>query len=170
MKAESFIVKSSEALQDDNLRAALAKAQTGFVSKRAAAIKDCDDFQAMRDAARDVREHALDNLPELLSEFEANVQAAGGTVHWAETPEQMRKIVLDICTAQEARYITKGKSMVSEEVHLNQALEDAGYTVDETDLGEYIIQLAGETPSHIVAPAVHKTRGDIQTLFKDLDS
>lgn len=167
MTVQTFIAKSSEALKDDTLRRALAKAQTGFVSKRAAAINECDDFPALKKAARAARDYALDHLPDLLEQFEARVSAAGGTVHWAETPAQMRDIVLAICKEQNARYVTKGKSMVSEEVHLNQALEEAGYTVDETDLGEYIIQLAGETPSHIVAPAVHKTREDIQTLFRD---
>lgn len=167
MTVETFIAKSSEALGDVKLRKALAKAQTGFVSKRAAAIAECDDFPALKKQARAARDYSLDHLPDLLEQFESKVNAAGGTVHWAETPEQLREIVLGICKEQNARYITKGKSMVSEEVHLNQALEDAGYTVDETDLGEYIIQLAGETPSHIVAPAVHKTREDIQSLFRD---
>ncbi len=167
MTVETFIAKSSEALGDVKLRKALAKAQTGFVSKRTAAIAECDDFPALRKQARAARDYSLDHLPDLLEQFEAKVNAAGGIVHWAETPEQLREIVLRICKEQNARYITKGKSMVSEEVHLNQALEDSGYTVDETDLGEYIIQLAGETPSHIVAPAVHKTREDIQTLFRD---
>ena len=167
MTVETFIAKSSEALNDEKLRRALAKAQTGFVSKRAAAIAECDDFDALKKQARAARDYSLDHLPDLLEQFESKVEEDGGTVHWAETPEQMRQIVLNICQQQNARYITKGKSMVSEEVHLNQALEDAGYTVDETDLGEYIIQLAGETPSHIVAPAVHKTREDIQTLFRD---
>src|SRR5690606_2718438 len=99
--------------------------------------------------------------------FEQRVQAAGGTVHWAETPEEMRAIVLDLCRERKARFITKGKSMVSEEVELNHALEEAGFTVDETDLGEYIIQLAGEKPSHIVAPALHKSRDDIEVLFRE---
>lgn len=167
MSADTFIARSSEALHDDKLQRALAKAQTGFVSKRAQAIAECDDFASLKKQARAARDYALDHLPELLEQFEAKVHAAGGQVHWAETPAEMREIVLSICKAQRARYITKGKSMVSEEVHLNQALEKAGYTVDETDLGEYIIQLAGETPSHIVAPAVHKTREDIQRLFRD---
>ncbi len=166
MRAETFIAKSSDALQDSNLQRALAKANTGFVSKRAQAIEDCDDFDALKACAKEARDYALDHLPELLETFEQNVLAAGGQLHWAETPEQMQEIVVDICRQQNARYITKGKSMVSEEVHLNQVLESAGFIVDETDLGEYIIQLAGETPSHIVAPAIHKTRDDIEALFR----
>lgn len=166
MSAETFIAKSSDALRDSSLQRAMAKANTGFVSKRARAIDDCDDFDTLKRCAEDARDYALEHLPELLESFEQKVLAAGGHVHWAETPEQMQAIVVEICRQQNARYITKGKSMVSEEVHLNQVLESAGFTVDETDLGEYIIQLAGETPSHIVAPAIHKTRDDIETLFR----
>ena len=97
--------------------------------------------------------------------FEKNVNKAGGKVHWARTPAEARKIVLDICADVDARRVIKGKSMVSEEIALNYALETAGYDVVETDLGEYIIQLAGEPPSHIIAPAVHKTRQQITDLF-----
>jgi len=163
---ESFITRSSAALADHSLKRALAKAQSGFAAKRAAAVAECDDFAALRRRARLARERALDHLAEYLEQFERQVQAAGGTVHWAETPADMRTIVIDICRARNARFITKGKSMVSEEVGLNQALEQAGFTVNETDLGEYIIQLAGETPSHIVAPALHKTREQITDLFR----
>jgi len=163
----SFIARSSAALEDRKLQSALDRARSGFVAKRQAAIDACEDFPALRRRARQARDRALDHLAHYLERFERNLTAAGGRVHWAETPAQMREIVLEICRREKARYITKGKSMVSEEVGLNRALEEAGFTVDETDLGEYIIQLAKETPSHIVAPALHKTREDIGVLFRD---
>ncbi len=162
----NFIASSGVALHDPNLRSALGKAQKGFVNKRADAIAAVDDFEAMRDTAQKIRQKALSRLDEYLLQFETNVKAAGGHVHWAQTPEDMRRIVKAICAENAAQYVTKGKSMVSEEVGLNAALEDAGLTVFETDLGEYIIQLAGEVPSHIVAPALHKTRQQIIDLFK----
>lgn len=164
--SETFIARSRAALHDGKLQQALAKAQPGFVAKRALASAECDDFSALRRRATQARERALKNLAGYLEQFERKVLESGGIVHWAETPEQLREIVLTICRGRDARFITKGKSMVSEEVSLNAALQEAGYVVDETDLGEYIIQLAGETPSHIVAPALHKTRGDIEALFR----
>ncbi len=163
---DNFITSSDVALHDPNLRSALGKAQKGFVNKRADAIAAVGDFEAMRDTAQAIRKKALSRLDVYLQEFEANVEAAGGHVHWAETPEDMRRIVKAICADNQAQYVTKGKSMVSEEVGLNAALEEAGLTVFETDLGEYIIQLAQEAPSHIVAPALHKTRQQIIDLFK----
>ncbi|MGI9286478.1 MAG: LutB/LldF family L-lactate oxidation iron-sulfur protein [Pseudomonadales bacterium] len=164
---DNFIVSSTVALKDPNLRSALGKAQKGFVEKRADAIAAAGDFEAMRDMAQAVRQKALADLDVYLQQFEANVEAAGGHVYWAETADDMRRIVLDICVKSAAQYVTKGKSMVSEEVGLNAALEEAGLTVFETDLGEYIIQLAEEPPSHIVAPALHKTRQQIIDLFKN---
>lgn len=163
---DNFIASSAVALHDPNLRSALGKAQKGFVDKRAAAIAAVADFESMRDAAQAIRQKALSGLDQYLQEFETNVEAAGGHVHWAETAADMRRIVLAICEENDAHYIAKGKSMVSEEVGLNAALEEAGLTVFETDLGEYIIQLAQEPPSHIVAPALHKTRAQIIDLFK----
>ena len=92
--------------------------------------------------------------------------AAGGQVHWAADAQEARRIILEICRKAQAKRITKGKSMVSEEIGLNEALIDDGYEVVETDLGEYIIQLAEEPPSHIIAPAVHKTKRQVSDLFE----
>jgi len=100
--------------------------------------------------------------------FEQQVKASGGRVHWAETPQEACAAVLDICKRANAKMVAKGKSMVGEEIAVNDALEGAGYEVVETDLGEYIIQIAHEPPSHIIAPAVHKTRQQIADLFQDL--
>lgn len=161
----SFIASTGAALADENLQQALAKAQTGFVTKRANAVANVPNFEFMRDRAQSVRQKSLNNLDTYLLQFEENVIAAGGHVHWASTPKEMREIVVKLCEQAGAKRVTKGKSMVGEEVYLNEALEHAGIEPLETDLGEYIIQLAKEKPSHIVAPALHKTRGQIKELF-----
>lgn len=161
----SFIASTGAALADKNLQQALARAQSGFVEKRARAVASVPNFSAMCDRAQQVRQKSLNNLDTYLLQFEEKVIAAGGHVHWASTPKEMREIVVQLCEQAGAKRVTKGKSMVGEEVYLNEALERANIEPLETDLGEYIIQLAKEKPSHIVAPALHKTREQIKTLF-----
>jgi len=163
--AHAFKERAARALHDPHLRQALGKAKEGFVGKRRIAVEAVPEFEALRAAAREVKEHTLMHLDHYLERFEARAVEAGAHVHWARSPEEAREIVLDICRRTGARRVTKGKSMVGEEVGLNEALETAGLEVTETDLGEYIIQLAHEPPSHIIAPAVHKTRGQITDLF-----
>jgi len=148
-----FKSRALDALNNQTLQRALAKAKGGFVDKRRAAIELVDDFEQLREQGKAIKEHTLAHLDYYLEMFEHNVQAHGGQVHWASTPEQARSIILDLCRQANARSITKGKSMISEEIALNEALEKAGFEVVETDLGEYIIQLAEEPPSHIIAPA-----------------
>lgn len=160
-----FRRRSREALLDGNLRAALGRARGGFVEQRRLAFEALPEFEALRDAANEIREHTLGHLDYYLTQFEQNVEKSGGRVHWASTPADLNRIVLDICRQAGAKLVTKGKSMVSEEVDLNDALRDAGIERMETDLGEYIIQLADERPSHIIAPAVHKTREQVTELF-----
>lgn len=160
-----FNSRANIALSDKNLQQALAKARSGFVEKRLSAIAKVSNFDAMRARAKEVRQKSLKNLDTYLLYFEKKVEEAGGHVHWASTPQEMREIVIDICQQAGARHVTKGKSMVGEEVELNEALEEANIEPLETDLGEYIIQLAKEKPSHIVAPALHKTRAQIKELF-----
>ena len=162
--AAQFQSQAAEALQDENLRQALAKAKDGFVLKRLQAIANLDEFERIKAEGRRIKDHVLANLDYYLAEFERKVVASGGQVHWAETPEQACAAVLKII-GSESRQVLKGKSMVSEEMGLNTVLERNGHTVVETDLGEYIIQLAHEPPSHIIAPAVHKTRDQISDLF-----
>jgi L-lactate dehydrogenase complex protein LldF len=147
------------------LRVALGRAKGGFVEKRRLSVARLPEFDAIKSAARDVKEHTLSHLDFYLERFEERVIAAGGHVHWARTGREACDIVLDICAQAAAKRVTKGKSMVAEEIALNEALLGAGLEVTETDLGEYIIQLAGEPPSHIIAPAVHKTRPQITELF-----
>jgi L-lactate dehydrogenase complex protein LldF len=124
------------------------------------------DFEELRDRARAIRAGALARLDEMLTRLAENVERRGGHVCWAEDGEQARRYITDLAHARGVKLVVKSKSMASEEIHLNHALEEAGLEVVETDLGEYIIQLAGETPSHIVAPAIHKTREQVRDLFE----
>ena len=162
--AAQFKPQAAAALKDDNLKKALARAKDGFVLKRREAVANLEEFESIRTEARRIKDHVLSHLDFYLDEFEQEGTAIGVHVHWAETAEQACDIVMDII-GSEARQVLKGKSMVSEEMGLNAALEKRGHTVVETDLGEYIIQLAHEPPSHIIAPAVHKTRDQISDLF-----
>jgi L-lactate dehydrogenase complex protein LldF len=125
------------------------------------------DGDIVRDRARAARASALARLDEYLETLAVNVEAAGGHVHWAADGAAARRIIGGLARDHGVQRIVKGKSMASEEVHLNQALEEAGLRVVETDLGEYIVQLAGETPSHILAPAIHKTREQVAQLFQE---
>jgi L-lactate dehydrogenase complex protein LldF len=152
-------------LEDANLQAALDKLQTNFVKGRAQRVAELDNFEAIREAAAEIRERALANLDTWLETFERNAQANGAIVHWAETTADVNRIVCDLARQYGVRKVVKSKSMVSEECALNDALEAAGFEVVETDLGEYILQLAKEPPSHIVAPVVHKTRDEVSDLF-----
>ena len=162
-----FQERARQALSDVSLQRAMAKARGGFVDHRQDAVDALPEFDAIRDAARDIKDHVLANLDGYLELYEQKVIENGGQVHWARDADEACRIVAKICKDAEAKTVTKGKSMVSEEIHLNPVLEAAGMTVVETDLGEYIVQLAGETPSHIIAPAVHKTREQITDLFHE---
>jgi L-lactate dehydrogenase complex protein LldF len=153
-------------LGDANLQAALEKLQSNFVKGRALRVAELDNFEAIRDAAAAIRDRALQYLDLYLAEFERNATASGTTVHWAETVEEVNAIVCGLAAQYGVRKVAKSKSMVSEECALNDALEAAGVEVVETDLGEYILQLAKEPPSHIVAPVVHKTREEVSDLFE----
>ena len=161
---KTFTARAAAALQDKSLQNALARAKNGFVGKRRAAVAALSQFEAIRAAGREIKEHTLAHLDFYLQQFESKVIENGGQVHWASTPEQACAAVLDIIDKMPQR-VLKGKTMVSEEIGLNEALAQAGHEVVETDLGEYIIQLANEPPSHIIAPAVHKTREQISDLF-----
>ena len=168
MKSRSYAFKANAetALLDSQLQRALNKAGSGFIDKRRAAMDALPEFDALRDAARRIKEQTLSQLDAYLLHFEQQVVANGGEVHWARTPSEASELVVQLCQAANAQRITKGKTMVGEEIGLTEALEQAGMTLIETDLGEYIIQLANEPPSHIIAPAIHKTREQIIALFK----
>ena len=157
-----------------NIRAALGDAQLTHnlrmatrhtLRARAGVVEAQPGWEALRKAGAAIRREALDRLPELLEQLERRLTARGVKVHWAEDAAEATRIVTTIAKAAGARTAVKGKSMTAEEVDLNRALERAGITPIETDLGEYIIQLAGEPPSHITAPALHKNRREIGELF-----
>lgn len=162
----SFQSNVTAALADPTLQKALKFVQGGFITKRAQAAAELPEFEALRDAARDLKTHVLGHLDLYLEAYERKVVASGGHVHWAETAEDARRIVADICRRLGAKTVTKGKSMITEEIALNDHLEAEGFQPVETDLGEYIIQLRGEHPSHIIAPAVHLTKEQVAADFR----
>ena len=144
----------------------LEKIKGKFVAKRRESLAELDDFEATREAGRAIRQRALDDLDVWLEIFERNATARGATVLWAETPAEINAHVLDIARRHGARKIIKSKSMVSEESELDRAIEAAGLTVVETDLGEYILQINDyEPPSHIIGPALHKSKEEVADLF-----
>ena len=164
-----FVAASQEAINDVQLRQALRRAGTGFDGTRREAIAEVtpEVWEEWREQARRIKEHTIGHLDYYLEMLERNVTAAGGQVHFAGDAQQANAIVSRIAEANGVRTVTKSKSMVSEELGLNHVLEAQGIEVFETDLGEYIIQLADETPSHLVAPALHKTRGQVAELFAE---
>jgi L-lactate dehydrogenase complex protein LldF len=161
-----FKARAGEKLADVKLQAALKKLQGNFVKGRAERILELDNFEDIRTAAAAIRDRALASLDLWLEEFERNATARGAVVHWAETTAEANRIVCELAAKYSVRKVAKSKSMVSEECALNDALEAAGVEVVETDLGEYILQLAQEPPSHIVAPVVHKSRDEVSDLFE----
>ncbi|WP_333839816.1 LutB/LldF family L-lactate oxidation iron-sulfur protein [Pelomicrobium sp.] len=161
-----FKARAREKLRDERLQQALARLQTNFVDARARAIAELPDFERFREAAAQIRERVLAHLDVYLEEFEKNATARGAEVHWAATHQEAARIVCEIARRHGVRKAVKSKSMVSEECDLNEALQAAGVEVVETDLGEYILQLAHEPPSHIVAPVVHKNKDEIAELFE----
>ena len=164
-----FVPASQAAIHDDQLRQALRRAGSGFDGARREAMAEVTPavWESWRRQARAIKEHTIANLDYYLAMLERNVTAAGGQVHFAADAAQANAIVAQIARAGGVRVVAKSKSMVSEELGLNAVLEAQGIAVFETDLGEYIIQLAGETPSHLVAPALHKTRAQVARLFTD---
>ncbi|MBI4968781.1 MAG: iron-sulfur cluster-binding protein [Rhodospirillales bacterium] len=170
----SLKTNAKAALADPVLKAAMAKLKTGFRSKRAIAVDRLPEFDALRDRGQAMKNHVLANLDFYLEQFAARVEEQGGGVHWCRTAGEARQAVLDICRGQGAKMVTKGKSMISEEIGLNDWLIKHGIETVETDLGEYIIQLRHEAPSHIIAPAIHVNRHQVADAFRaahtDLDA
>jgi L-lactate dehydrogenase complex protein LldF len=166
LHSDTFLDNASEAL-GDSARAERRDAIALLAPQlRNAAIEGFEGFDNLRQHIKQVRQHTLDNLEHYLGLFEQEAVHNGNRVHFARDGEELNNIVLDICQQHGARRVAKGKSMVTEETRLNSFLQQAGLDVMETDLGEYIIQLAGETPSHIVGPALHKSVGEIRDLFQ----
>ena len=167
--AHNFKANAKVALADAQLQSALGKLKGGLVANRAKARDALPEFEALRDVAKDIKNHTIANLDLYLETYEKNARAAGANVHFAETAADAREIILQICRAANAKIVTKGKSMVSEEIGLNDYLEAAGgLKVVETDLGEYLVQIRRETPSHIIAPAIHLTQDQVEADFRRL--
>jgi L-lactate dehydrogenase complex protein LldF len=164
--ATHFKENAHTALHDAPLQAALQHVRGNFIEKRAKAVARLPEFEALRDSARDIKDHVLANLDLYIEAYEAKVVAAGGHVHYAITAKDGVDLVLKLCRERGAKAVTKGKSMIAEEMALNAAMEAAGIDPIETDLGEYIIQLRGEPPSHIIAPAVHLTKDQVEADFR----
>ncbi len=160
-----FRRRAGSAMKDAHLQEALTIATTKFIGLRREAFGEFPEGDRLRDLAREIKEATLQKLDAYLAELIENVERLGGHVHYATTADEARGVILDIARRTGARMAVKSKSMATEEIHLNEALEAAGVTPIETDLGEYIIQLAHERPSHIIAPAIHKTKGQVAALF-----
>src|SRR5499425_1872659 len=164
--SRNFEANARAGLANDNLQRALALMGSGFPERRRLAVDRLSEFEALREVAKSIKDHTLEHLDFYLELYEENVVAVGGRVHWARTPEEARSAVLEICRSVDARIVTKGKSMIAEEVGLNEYLEANGITPVETDLGEYIIQLRGEPPSHLIAPAIHLVKEQVAATFR----
>ncbi len=161
-----FKTNAARALADTQLQKALGNVKQGFIDKRRTAAEKLPEFEALRDSARDIKNHTLQHLDLYLEAYEGKVKASGGHVHFARTAEEARGIILGICREAGARTVTKGKSMIAEEIGINHHLEANGIVPVETDLGEYIIQLRNEMPSHIIAPAVHLNATQVEQDFR----
>jgi L-lactate dehydrogenase complex protein LldF len=164
--SHAFPDQAQRALSDANLQKALGHMLGGFAARRATAVARLPEFDALREEAKTIKDHVLAHLDFYLETFERNVVAQGGSVHWCRGPEEARAAVLAICRRLGAKTVTKGKSMIAEEIALNDYLEAAGITPVETDLGEYIIQIRKEHPSHIIAPAIHLVKEQVADSFR----
>ncbi|MFA6232997.1 MAG: LutB/LldF family L-lactate oxidation iron-sulfur protein [Bacteroidota bacterium] len=167
IEPENIKLLIAERIHDPQLRGNVARATKTSLVKRADVVADYPDWEAMRDAAHDIKRHVMDHVSEYLAQFEERAVAAGTKVHFAADAKEAADLVCELASRYGRRVAVKSKSMTGEEIDLTHALERAGLETIETDLGEYIIQLAGEPPSHITAPALHKSRGEIGLLFAE---
>ena len=165
-RARSFKQNATHALHDAQLQRAMNSAGGGFIERRRVAAGKLPEFEQLRDEARDIKNHTLAYLDLYYERYEDKVRASGGHVHYAPTAADAREIILQICRDADAKTVTKGKSMIAEEVALNPFLEENDITPIETDLGEYIIQLRNEAPSHIIAPAIHLNKDQVEADFR----
>ncbi len=162
-----FTERSHTAIEDVTLQSALKNLTTTFVERRRDALSSVPNWETLRERARQVKEHTIENLDYYLEQLVENVTGHGGKVYWASTGDDVCRYIIELAEARGVKSVVKGKSMTTEEIELNHVLEAAGIRAIETDLGEYIIQLAHEKPSHIIVPAIHKTRQQIAELFME---
>jgi L-lactate dehydrogenase complex protein LldF len=165
--SRTFEANARDGLANPILQRALSLMQSGFPERRHLAVERLPEFEALRDVGKSIKDHTIENLDFYLELFEENVLSSGGQVHWARTAEEARDAVLQICRSVDAKIVTKGKSMIAEEVGINEYLEQNGITPVETDLGEYIIQLRHEPPSHLIAPAIHLMKEQVADTFRE---
>lgn len=164
----TFKARVDAALADPTLKIAIGRTTGTAERKRAAAVVDFPQFDAARERGKRIKNHVIDHLDHYLVEFERNAIASGATVHWAATASDASRIVVELCRQAGARRVTRVKSMLGEEIGLPHALDEAGIERIETDLAEHIVQLGGDTPSHIVWPAMHRTREQVSEMFHKL--
>jgi L-lactate dehydrogenase complex protein LldF len=164
-----FRAKAQASLADDHIEAALDSSTARLYGHRLEAWEALDDVEALREEGREIKTRTIAALHEYLDAFQRALEARGGHVHRCADAAAARAKITEICTAADAKLVAKSKSMATEEIGLNEALEEAGMKVVETDLGEWILQLAGEHPQHIIAPAIDKTAADVAELFSQLD-
>ncbi len=168
MQSKSALIdRSHTALQNETLQGALRRATSLFIDRRGEAITSVADWESLRQRAREVKEHTINHLDYYLEQLVENVEKHGGKVYWAKTGTDVSNYIIALARSRGVKSAVKSKSMTTEEIELNHALEGAGIRPIETDLGEYIIQLANEKPSHIIVPAIHKTREQIAELFAE---
>ncbi|MFB7028405.1 MULTISPECIES: lactate utilization protein B [unclassified Streptomyces] len=163
----AFPEAARRAVGDTTLRANLRHATHTIRDKRARAVAELDDWAALREAGKRIKDETLRHLDAHLLRLEEAVTAAGGTVHWAEDAAEANRIVTDLVRATGEREVVKVKSMATQEIGLNEHLEAEGIAAYETDLAELIVQLGEDRPSHILVPAVHRNRGEIRDIFRD---
>ena len=162
-----FVAATAQALGDRPLQVALERLTDTLMTANRRGYAAMTDSSDLRDHAKKIKQHALAHLDRYLEQLEASVQRQGGHVHWAADAEEACRIIADLAKKTGSKLVVKSKSMTTEEIHLNPALEAAGIEVAETDYGEWIIQITGERPSHIVAPAVHHTRESISRVLTE---
>jgi len=163
---QQFHRQAHEALENPQIRANFRKAMDGLIGKRREAFDDWE-LETLRELGANIRLRALSRLPDLLERLEANCEANGIRVHWAEDGDDACRLITRICERHQARSVIKGKSMVTEEMHLNEHLGRAGIEALESDLGEYLVQLNEQTPSHIIMPAIHLNTDEISTILHE---
>lgn len=163
---EFFHPQTKAALADEQLRQNFRGAMDYLRDKRKSAFDDSNEEKNIRDLAEAIRQRCLSKLPALLEQLEANCQHNGIQVHWAEDADEANRIIAGIAQSHDAKTIVKGKSMVSEEIELNHEMEKLGIECLESDMGEYIVQLDGDKPSHIIMPAIHKNKQEVSDTFE----
>ena len=167
INTRAFKENALKALENSELQSSLKQIRRGFVGKRREAVERLPEFEDLRAEAQAIKDDVLQNLDFYLERFEAKVVESGGAVHWCRSPAEARDAILGICRLVGARTVTKGKTMIGEEIEINAFLEANGIEPVETDLGEYIIQLRREPPSHIIAPAIHVSRDQVEAAFRE---